>query len=317
MTTDLKESKTMNKQDFSTMILVDQTPKQVFEAVNNVRGWWSENIQGATDKLNAEFLYHYKDVHVCKMKVTEFVPNKKVVWHVLENRFSFTKDKNEWKGNDIVFEIAQTGKQTQLRFTHQGLTQDYECYNVCHDAWTGYITNSLHDLIVKGKGQPTPKDEDGDLNEALIKKWKLNEAANKDYTFVFESTQSPESIFDTLLNVRKWWSGLYGEEINGSNKKLNDVFTFNAGGGAHFSKQQLIELVPGKRIVWEVTESNLSFLNKTDEWTSSKISFDISTKGKKTLVTFLHQGLVPQIECYESCSGAWSQYLENLAEKLK
>ena len=68
----------MAKQDFTTTILVDNTPKEVFNAINNVRGWWSENIDGNTDKLDAEFLYHYKDVHICKMKIIEFVPDKKL-----------------------------------------------------------------------------------------------------------------------------------------------------------------------------------------------------------------------------------------------
>ena len=60
----------MKNNDFTTTILVDATPAQVFDAVNNVRGWWSENIEGDTKKLNSEFLYHYQDVHRCKMKIT-------------------------------------------------------------------------------------------------------------------------------------------------------------------------------------------------------------------------------------------------------
>ena len=141
----------MNKENFTTTILVDQTPQEVFNAVNNVRAWWSENIQGDTDRLHAEFTNRYKDVHYCKMKITTLTPNKKVVWHVLESEFNFTKNKNEWKGNDIVFDITKKGGQTQLTFTQQGLTPAYECYTICRDGWTGYINNSLYNLIVKQK----------------------------------------------------------------------------------------------------------------------------------------------------------------------
>jgi hypothetical protein len=69
----------MTTSDFTTTLLVDQTPKEVFSAINNVRGWWSEEIEGSTDKLNAEFKYHYEDVHRCQMKIVEFIPNQKVV----------------------------------------------------------------------------------------------------------------------------------------------------------------------------------------------------------------------------------------------
>jgi hypothetical protein len=32
----------MTTSDFATAIMVDQTPEEVFNAINNVRGWWSE-----------------------------------------------------------------------------------------------------------------------------------------------------------------------------------------------------------------------------------------------------------------------------------
>jgi hypothetical protein len=162
----------MNNQDFSTTILVDNSAEEVFNAINNVRGWWSEDIEGGTEKLNDEFLYHYKDVHVCKMKLIEVIPNKKVVWLVLENYFSFTEDKSEWKNTKIVFDIDEKDGKTQLRFTHQGLVPQYECYNVCNEAWTNYIKSSLYHLITTGKGEPNAKDHD-EFNVELIEKWNL------------------------------------------------------------------------------------------------------------------------------------------------
>ena len=161
----------MKTSNFTTSLLVDQTPEEVFNAIDNVRGWWSQEIDGDTDKLNAEFIYHYKDVHISKMKITEFVPGKRITWLVMENYFNFTNDKNEWKGNKIIFEIAQKGDKTELQFTQEGLVPAYECYDVCHDAWTNYIQKSLRSLITTGKGQPNPKGEDAEFNEELIKKW--------------------------------------------------------------------------------------------------------------------------------------------------
>jgi hypothetical protein len=308
----------MKSKNFTTTILVDQTPQEVFKAVNNVRGWWSENIDGNTDKLNSVFLYHYKDVHTCKIKITELVPGKKVIWQVLENHFNFINDDAEWKGDEIVFDINKKGKQTQLQFTQIGLTPADECYNVCYDAWTGFITNSLDKLITTGKGEPTPKDKDGAFNEELIEKWKLNDRKKTNgFNFSFQTSQSVENVFKKLLDVRSWWTGLYGEQIKGDNSMLNDEFTFKAGKGAHYTKQKLIEAEPNKRIVWLVTESNLNFLKKPDEWTGTKICFDISNQSGKTKVTFTHEGLVPKIECYNGCAGAWTQYLENLEKHLK
>src|SRR5690242_10849163 len=104
----------MENQNFTSVILVEQSPKEVFNAINNVRGWWSGEIEGDTSKLHDEFTYHYQDVHRCKMKLTEVIPDKKLVWDVLDNYFSFTKDKGEWIGTKIIFEISTQNNKTQL-----------------------------------------------------------------------------------------------------------------------------------------------------------------------------------------------------------
>jgi hypothetical protein len=88
----------MTTPDFTTTVLVDKTPTEAFNAIKNISAWWSENIEGATDKLNDEFIYHYKDIHYCKLKLIELVRDQKVVWLVLDNYFKFTEDKSEWKG---------------------------------------------------------------------------------------------------------------------------------------------------------------------------------------------------------------------------
>jgi hypothetical protein len=142
----------MNNQDFTAAISVEKTPEEAFDAINNVRGWWSKNIEGGTEKLGDEFTYRYKDIHFCKIKIAELIPGKKVVWHVLDNRFNFTKNKNEWKGTDVIFEVSKKGNKTEVRFTHRGLVPEYECFDVCSNAWGSYINGSLRSLITTGKG---------------------------------------------------------------------------------------------------------------------------------------------------------------------
>ena len=148
----------MKNESYTKTFSVDQSPKEVFDAINNPRGWWSENIEGSATNLGDEWTYRYKDVHRCSMKVTQMEPNKKVVWHVLDNYFNFTQDKTEWKGTDVVFEIARKGEKTEVNFTHVGLVPGYECYDVCSDAWGSYISGSLRSLITTGKGKPNPKE---------------------------------------------------------------------------------------------------------------------------------------------------------------
>ena len=134
---------------------------------------------------------------------------------------------------------------------------------------------------------------------------------NKNFTTTLLVDQTPKEVFDSIRNVRGWWSGYYSEEIKGDTEKLNDEFSFRAGDGVHYSKQKLVEVIPNKKVVWLITESDLSFLEKKDEWTGTKVIFDISTKDNKTQLVFTHDGLNPDIECYNACAPAWSQYMQN------
>jgi hypothetical protein len=141
----------MSQENFSTAFTVDQTPEEAFAAINNVRGWWTgePGVEGSTDKLGDEFTYRYEPHHYSKQKITELVPGKKVVWLVVDSTLNFVKDKSEWKGTKIIFDIAKKGGKTEVRFTHVGLIPDEECYSACSNAWGSYINGSLRSLITK------------------------------------------------------------------------------------------------------------------------------------------------------------------------
>jgi Activator of Hsp90 ATPase homolog 1-like protein len=149
----------MKNQNFTAAFSVYQSPEEVFDAINNVCEWWSEEIGGRTDTLGAEFEFRHKDDHRSTQKITEFVPGKKVVWHVSDAQLNFVKNKSEWNGTDVVFEIAKKGDKTELRFTHVGLVPAFECYGGCSGAWGFYVNESLRSLITTGKGQPIQKEE--------------------------------------------------------------------------------------------------------------------------------------------------------------
>lgn len=288
---------TMTLTDFTTTIIVDQAPAEVFDAINNVRGWWSEEIEGSTDKLNAIFNYHYQDVHRCTIKITEFIPGKKVAWLVTDNYFSFTKEKSEWKGNTIIFDISEKDNKTLLRFTQLGLVPEYECYDICQNAWNTYIQKSLYSLITTGKGQPNGKDKPQTEDEKRL--------ATADFTTTFFVDQAPAAVFNAVNNVRGWWQG----EVEGPTDKPGDEFIYRMK-DFHYSRQRLIEVVPDKKVVWLVTDSKLNFLKDKNEWTGTTISFDIAEINNKTQFRFTHMGLIPGIECYSSCSNGWTKLIQ-------
>lgn len=144
----------------------------------------------------------------------------------------------------------------------------------------------------------------------------MSNMKTQNFSFRLQSAQSASTVFTLLQDPQKWWTGLYNEELSGTHAKPGDAFTFKAGNGAHYSRQELVESIPGKKITWKVTDSRLAFLEKQDEWNNTMLCFDIEEKDGGTIVVFTHKGLVPAIACYDQCTAAWTRYFENLQKIL-
>lgn len=125
------------------------------------------------------------------------------------------------------------------------------------------------------------------------------------YTTTIVVNQSANEVYNAINNVRAWWHG----ELVGTANALNDEFGYRMK-DIHYSLQKVIELVPNKKIVWLVTDSQLNFTNNKTEWTGTEIVFEIMEEENRTKVGFTHVGLVPKFECYGGCSNGWKMLIE-------
>ena len=146
--------------DLTARITVNATPLEAYDAINDVRSWWSGNIVGETDTVGSEWYYLVPDIHFSKQVVRELVPGERVVWDFTDGHLDFIADKKEWVGTSGRFDISEKDGRTEVTFTHEGLATGDQCFDVCYDAWTHYITVSLRQRIETGAGRIRSHEED-------------------------------------------------------------------------------------------------------------------------------------------------------------
>ena len=140
----------MSTSSYTTSLVVENTPDQVFDAVVDVRSWWFGEIDGDTGRLGDEFTYSVPGIHWNAMRVTELVPGARVAWLVTDSRLEFTEVPDEWTGTTITFDIDPVEGGTRLRFAHDGLVPEFECFTDCSNAWGSFVHGSLRNLITTG-----------------------------------------------------------------------------------------------------------------------------------------------------------------------
>ncbi|MGH3480280.1 MAG: SRPBCC family protein [Nocardioidaceae bacterium] len=135
--------------------------------------------------------------------------------------------------------------------------------------------------------------------------------SDNSWTTEISVPHSPEQVFNAVTNVRGWWN----EEIDGGTTDVGDEFTFTDHGSLR-RRFRLIEVVPARRVVWQVRDSHLSFVDDHKEWTDTQVIFDITRRPDGTDLRFTHQGLRPAVECYEACSRGWDFYINQSLKNL-
>jgi len=144
----------MESQDYTVQFTVDLTSHEVFNHINNVTTWWTDDLKGQSHKLNDLFTVQFADIHISTQKIVELIPDKKIIWLVTDSNLSFVEKKHEWTNTQIVFELTNDNNKTQIKFTHMGLVPAVQCYDGCSKGWDYYIKGSLFKLLTEGKGTP-------------------------------------------------------------------------------------------------------------------------------------------------------------------
>lgn len=120
---------------------------------------------------------------------------------------------------------------------------------------------------------------------------------------------TPIQASENISHVAAWWTS----SLQGISEKQGDIFTVHFG--KTFVTFEVTEAITGKKITWQVTDSYLAWLDN-NEWTGTKVVFDISTEKGATRIDFTHVGLLPDVACYENCKQGWGFFINQSLSKL-
>lgn len=275
--------------NYKVNIEVESSPAEVFNhIINDIGKYWPEEIEGHCSQLDDEFIFTTGDSHYSKNRVVEFVPDKKVIWLVTESQRS--TDGYDWTGTKMIFELTPIDSGTLVTFTYDGPVLKNERDRLVQ----------ICDMVIKERLYALLTGETKSINPG-------EQMNNKGHTISIEIAKSPHDVFSAITkDVAKWWGG---KDFEGNSSRLNDEFIIHHP-GAHFSRQKLVEVIPDQKVVWLVTESKLNWLHDQEEWTNTRMIFEISGSENNTVLHFTHEGLVPEKECYDKCHQGWNMIIK-------
>lgn len=144
--------------DFTITETVKASPEEAFKAITQqIPDWWSRQFKGASGETGQTFTVSF-DAHgntFKKMKIGKLIPNKLVEWECIDAfiNMEFLGNKKEWIGTKIIWELEGTATGTQIKLTHEGLTTEFECYELCDKGWQQFF-GSLVKMLNTGVGVP-------------------------------------------------------------------------------------------------------------------------------------------------------------------
>jgi len=144
----------MEQKNYHTSITANVSAKEAFAAIADVSAWWAKSFTGRAQQLGDTFGVQFGTTTV-DFEITEAIPDKKITWLITACHLPWLKDKTEWTGTKIVWEVTPTGNATRVDMTHVGLVPEVECYENCESGWNRHIAGSLFKLLTERVGQPT------------------------------------------------------------------------------------------------------------------------------------------------------------------
>ena len=139
--------------DILHRVIVETSPEKLYQALTEQRGlsaWWTKAKTTAKAGALASFRFGPNGDHKVDMKITELVPNERVVWKCVAGPWVDTKE--------FSFEIKPHERGSVVQFANRGWAEPSEFFMHCNCKWGFFLGVSLKNYLESGTGKPHPDD---------------------------------------------------------------------------------------------------------------------------------------------------------------
>jgi uncharacterized protein YndB with AHSA1/START domain len=104
----------------------------------------------------------------------------------------------------------------------------------------------------------------------------------------------------TQAGLRGWWTA---DAV--ADEKTGGKAEFGFGKRETIFRMKIVELLPGKRVVWTCHGDN-------PEWNGTTLTWDIASESGVTVLRFTQSGWKAMTEMYAICNSSWGELMHRL-----
>jgi len=142
----------MKSTNYTHELTVAATASVVYQALSRNLGiWWGISNEGV-NRIGDTMTVRFEGIKShWGFQASELVEAKRIVLTCIEDTHIHEGPAgpvlDEWKGSRLVMDITEESGSSRIHFTHEGLTPDLSCYDVCVAGWNHYMGKGLEDYL--------------------------------------------------------------------------------------------------------------------------------------------------------------------------
>ena len=142
----------MKAGSYNREIIVNVHPEIAFHALTQEIGEWWGAVDRGIGQVGDEFsVFFESDRTRWTFRVNDLQPDLSIDMECIEADHRYGSDdasiREEWLGTTLRWRLEAMGQRCRISFTHDGLVEELECYEICVSGWDHFFLGNLQEYL--------------------------------------------------------------------------------------------------------------------------------------------------------------------------